>query len=651
MKAICHCGATTTGKRLSRAWRRRGDRYICPRCWSQEPAERNSVYRYDVIAATIPPTFWRHQQTARLLWDGLCAINEQSFERVTALRARYAPAEAAVAERAREAARVAWQAVADARSKDDDREMSTEPRAAAVSRTKVWKKEQARAASQLAAAAFAEAKRAARAAGADEKPLWAARDAQLNTAALWEYEEAEQDGRRVVVRSRGTTASSHQYRLARGLADQVIEEYRTAWQAWLQQRPRGRRMPHPNGPGLGDRVRWVVRYTNGTSVARMTGGRMGSVHLSPCASSTKARAQRVRRGRLGRVEARLSMDTKTAVLTVPIDRPLPTGDDAIRRVVLAGERYGNGWRWSLQFTCREQAQFLEPPAERAEAVAIDLGWRMDDQYLQVAHCLTSDGQQLLVRVDRSARQRHAMRARAWLPSSWDDYLLGQQQVDLGVEQIKALVWAAHGTAQPQDGCEGVDRAYPEPFRLLRAGGLLRAIAAGTYPRVQARLEAWAEEYQHQRRMLARCRLRLLARRDQQYYEAAHWLCQHAKRILVEADASSQDGDEKSNAMDLRPLATADGVAANQRHIVAPYRFRQIVTQVVARYRDTSIGLVEKNRTSTTCPACGAVGKPGSRQWLTCPAGHRYHQDWGADKEMLRRERQHDREKAGVAREA
>src|SRR3990167_8615684 len=159
MKAICHCGATTTGKRLSRAWRRRGDRYICPRCWSQEPAERNSVYRYDVIAATIPPTFWRHQQTARLLWDGLCAINEQSFERVTALRARYAPAEAAVAERAREAARVAWQAVADARSKDDDREMSTEPRAAAVSRTKGGKKEQARAASQLPPAAFPEAKR------------------------------------------------------------------------------------------------------------------------------------------------------------------------------------------------------------------------------------------------------------------------------------------------------------------------------------------------------------------------------------------------------------------------------------------------------------------------------------------------------------
>ena len=91
------CGGAGKGKRLPFGWHRRGDDHVCRACWLGEPAERQSVRRYDVLrgSAVIPDSFWRQQRAARLLWDELVGLSDRALAGCQPLRSRYAAVEAA----------------------------------------------------------------------------------------------------------------------------------------------------------------------------------------------------------------------------------------------------------------------------------------------------------------------------------------------------------------------------------------------------------------------------------------------------------------------------------------------------------------------------------------------------------------------------
>jgi transposase len=142
------------------------------------------------------------------------------------------------------------------------------------------------------------------------------------------------------------------------------------------------------------------------------------------------------------------------------------------------------------------------------------------------------------------------------------------------------------------------------------------------------------------RRLARVREQVIARRDQQYYEFAHWLCRHAERIVLEASITPDQ--EKSKQMDLSELAEEKTYGGNQRHIVAPYRLRQILTQVAFRY-GVEVVLVDCQMTSRTCPDCGETAPKAAGRMRTCPNGHAFDPAVAAPMELLTRWREQQRE--------
>jgi hypothetical protein len=600
------CGTEAQKGRLPRGWHLRDGAHVCKECWSSEPAERSAVWRYDVLRVWVPGTFWHEQRAARFLWDALVGLSDAAFAAVQELRARYAPAEVAVATAQAERARLAWEVVrsADGPSREE-----------AVSR--------ARAESALSQRLYGEAKRAAKAAGCDESEVWRLHEQEQSQAATWTYRETtDERGRASVERALDgqtvETSSASQgslWRLPSGLAYQILEEYRAAWSAWVKQP--GRRRPRAHGLGLGDTVRHVLRYTNGSDWQRLTSGTPSCTIrvLAPC----RRYANRGRRLVRFEFAAGLSAD-------VILHRPLPVDRDAIRGVRLVGRRSAvGGWRWSVLVTCRTAARRAEPAPHRADAVAVDLRWRMDEDdrgNLIVAGWRDTDRGWGYVTLDRDAGNARQRKARWPAPSSWNDFLRLQAEIDNVFEWIKAGVWQAHGQVA----------AYSQPYRLMRAAGLLRAWKRGDYPLAEAGIASWSAWHRSRSLSLERCRRRVLARRDQLYYTEARRIAAAAKVIVLEAE---KDGRK----MDIRQLiALDDAPAGDQRQLLAPGRFRQILCQVAPEY-GTEVVMVAKHRTSTTCPECGAQATAGSALRLTCANGHRYDQIEGACRELLRRWRE------------
>lgn len=103
-------------------------------------------------------------------------------------------------------------------------------------------------------------------------------------------------------------------------------------------------------------------------------------------------------------------------------------------------------------------------------------------------------------------------------------------------------------------------------------------------------------------------------------------------------------------MDLRPLITADdAMATDQRQLLAPGRFRQILIGMARRY-GRAVVMVDKDYTSRYCQVCGATARRGTAD-RTCAAGHRNTRPEMATTELLRRwrEQRGDGGSGGTAR--
>jgi hypothetical protein len=632
-------------------WRLRDGQHICVDCWPSEPAEQQTVYRYCLWRPHLPPEFWSQQRAARCLWDALCETTTRTLADAQTLRARYAPEEAAAAEAQRAVASAAWDFADETRCawrSAPQPIMADDP--AEQERRRLALLELERRADEAKAAAAREsarlgqlygtAKRAARAAGCDESHIWAGRDKVFADAPKWTYVETrDAEGRLRVERS------PDGWRLHSGLAYLTVEQYRRAWSAWLNHRDEGRGMPSPHGQGIGDRVRAVLTYSNGMGIARLTRG-TPSLSLRPARViyDDAKRAERCRH--LTRAERAASKPfcEKCATITTPssyvprfrfsmavapgahatgmlmVHRPVPEDADCIRQVELVGERSGwNRWTFFVNITVRQRLATCAPEDKRADALAIDLRWRVDDRYLQVAHWMDSDGDEGEINLDLAPSE--ARKKRDWL-SSWGEMESLQREISEDMERAKAMLWAQqHGEAP-----------MGESFRRMGSRTLLRAIGHGEWPGFGGALVKWADEHGMKHRRLARLRMRLIARRDQVYYEAAHALCRRAKVLVFE-------GDGKGKPMSLKKLAEGDDArAGDQRMIASPYRLRTILTQVARRY-GTATEYRDCRRTSTTCPDCSAQAEQTGRLLLTCANGHTFDQRRAACTELLRRLRE------------
>jgi hypothetical protein len=248
--------------------------------------------------------------------------------------------------------------------------------------------------------------------------------------------------------------------------------------------------------------------------------------------------------------------------------------------------------------------------------------------------MTTAGERGHVRVDLEQTSKDGRKA--GLPSSYLEMIQLQREIDLGLEWTKREVWCAHYGNKP----------YSEPFRLTRSKRLLRAMHDNEFPLSRETLERWAAWHRNKTRRLARLRDRLIARRDQLYYEAAHELCRKSQALVIESEAPKQRKKRPEQAMDLRDLATVDSPAGEQRHFASPSRFREILRRVAAQH-STTIELIRKHRTSTTCPTCGSQAESGPELVRECANGHLFSQVEAACLELLARWRNGDGEDGGA----
>lgn len=208
------CARQVDSKRIpferGQRWRLRNGEHVCVDCWVNEPTEQSTVYRYRISAVALPPAFWTQQRAARCLWDELCAATDRALADAQTMRARFAPAEVAAAEAQREVVAAAWTAADDARrawKTGPPPVLADDP--ADAERRRLDKRELKRRADEATTAAkregaklgelYAAAKRAATAAGCDEKPIWQARDGIVREAPTWTYAEARDENDRPCV--------------------------------------------------------------------------------------------------------------------------------------------------------------------------------------------------------------------------------------------------------------------------------------------------------------------------------------------------------------------------------------------------------------------------------------------------------------------
>lgn len=379
---------------------------------------------------------------------------------------------------------------------------------------------------------------------------------------------------------------------------------------------------------MGDRVRAVLVYSNGTDMERLARG-TPMLSLRPMEGRTSKRHMQAR--------LRMAIGGQHIVGWAVYDRPLPELPDSIRKVEIAGERAAwNRWDWHLNVTVRQPLVAREgDDAERSEALAIDLRWRVEDRWLQVAHWMDTDGDEGEIAQDLAMTWAPGSK-RAGLSSTWADYEQLQRAADESVERIKAAIWMRYRGEEP----------VSESFRRTGSAGLARAIARGDYAEMGGgAVHRWAFEHGVARQKAARLRQRLIARRDHQYYEAAHALCRRTRVIVFEGE------DRTARRMSLAKLAEGDEArAGGQRHMASPFRLRVIIAHVARRY-GVEIATASTLRL-TRCAECGEYVEAKGAIIVTCSQGHRFDTRRAQCRELLARWREGrgGGEKGGGARD-
>lgn len=542
------CATERDGGRLPRGWHARGAAHICAACWPTEPPERTAVWRYAVHAVTIPEAVWDIQRAATVLWNTLCARSQETLAATAVRYAAVAPAEGiAYGARCTEAER-AWQ------TWRADRTASRAPLDAAQAAVRD---------------AYAALKRAAQRNGGDTlraeiRALWADHDAAQIAEATAAYERIEDTVARV------DDAGPLSWRIPRGLATQVIADYRAAWHAWITQSPPGRRMPSRRLLGAPDRLRLVQPYTNGCTLAQLTHG-TGLV-------------------RLGQEEPPAGWDHPDhQVLTwqvgadvvrgvVHVHRPIPAAGEAIRRIALIGRReaYTGRWQWSLHVTCRQPLR-VRATGRRSAMCAVTFAVRPGaGRAVEVAQWADSDGASGVVALDLAQTRRRCERPRLRRLSSWDD-----------AAAVRAALAAVEGWVRA-----GLQARHP--------AATLPAALDDWRPRDRAEREAlrtWDAWRTWRHRQLARLTQRLDARREQLFAVVARSRCAATAHLV------------------LAPLAPADRALAR---VAAAGRLRQVLGQVAMQYGtrvtagrgETPAALLAAARTAEPAEITGDSGRRG-----------------------------------------
>ena len=372
-----------------------------------------------------------------------------------------------------------------------------------------------------------------------------------------------------------------------------------------------------------DRLAIPHRWTaGGAPVSALRSSRATRLSLSH--HGADARGRELVRGRFG-----LKGGASIRFLSV-LHRPLPE-DGILKQAAWLGQRHPTrGWQWALAVTVEEAPSPARLTAGTvANAVGLDLGWRLMGDYLRIGMLVDEAGEAIELRLPLAAPTSHSRRHR--LKSDWRDLVGMDAAIASLLETTKAMV---RPLLPALSGLPDEVRGLVAQWDRVRQGGLIRLLRAiesrpsggGNSARV---LQEWRAQNDHLRALRMALWDRLIGRREWLYHNLAAWVCETWSMIVWEGDLSIK---RMAEAPDKTPALDA---ADRYRQIVAPGIFRAALRQAAAT---RGAALVDKPAayTTRTCAMCGDVldEQDGSSLWLVCGNGHRWDQDENAARNLV-----------------
>lgn len=374
------------------------------------------------------------------------------------------------------------------------------------------------------------------------------------------------------------------------------------------------------------RGKLTVRWQHGLPVAAVFGNNT-QLRIRPVDPLAWSSPSRSRRRRLTRtvVSIRIASEARRPVwLTLPMvmHRPLPEGG-LIRSASVIRECVGLDWRWKLILVVALPA-VPQPATAGSGTIAIDLGWRQEDEGLRVAAMYDSE----------------QFAGTLILPDTWlvrmgkVDDLRSIRDKRFNPARADLVVWLAARPPVPATEEETWLRTATTTLSQWRSPARLAALVTRWRSQrfsgdeaIYEQLEAWRRREKHLYLWESNLRDKLIRERREIYRLFAAHLSRRYREVILEEFDLGGVARKKDN-----PLPEA---ARHQRVLAAPSLLR-LAIENACRREGVVVTKVAAAYTTMTCPYCGLVEDFNRRDLEhTCGGcGRRRDQDIGAARLML-----------------
>jgi hypothetical protein len=282
-----------------------------------------------------------------------------------------------------------------------------------------------------------------------------------------------------------------------------------------------------------------------------------------------------------------------------------------------------GWQWMIAI--RLEGVNRANARETLPACGLDMGWRVQRDYIRIGMLYDNDGHVAELRLPFSAPTSHTRRHA--LASGWRDILDMDRHIGGMVEDVKYRL----APLLPADLPDDVQRVMSQ-FGKVRQGGLVRILAGlervGIAENAQALLRSWLAQNDRLLALRAALQDRLVGRRQWLYRNLAAFLARHYGTIAMKKElllkALIEDNSNPEFALQY---------GHRYEHWAAIAELRRYITEAATKYGARLFYARSLWRT-VTCHICGERAKSGKTLELVCPSGHRWDQDVNAAINLL-----------------
>lgn len=418
------------------------------------------------------------------------------------------------------------------------------------------------------------------------------------------------------------------------------------------------------------RVSFGVSQVVGGEISRVTGCDHTQVQMSTLPDNGRVQAGSRRSGRRALLRVRIGSEGKRkapawADFEIIAHRPLPP-DTVVRQVRVTRERVGSGFEWHAVITVQlpDDSPICRPAQQpKAEAVAVDLGFRSRDGSLRTAFFVGTDGaaQEIATPIRRIHKKPDGRRsgeiaaytlldtmAHAADQDEMLTRLLGDQTEMLGT-WISGL---AEGAAPEwfRERTRGV-RQWRSEYRMAALFDAWRAQRFDGDEAVFERTLEWHKAWRHNRDWAENEQRGVVRARREHYRTIATDLARRYSVILV-SDVDLASTKRRKTAEQTDGLVMVEDAVRSQAQSAAPGELREELVRAAKKH---GCFLIKAKSDSTTCNECGATCAYNRAKSIehTCEhCGATWDQDDNAARNMLHgytRERSGGVKKPGGAR--